>query len=128
MLDPGFSFLEIRTPNIDDVPVVWISQKLRPREWRNERHLGCGCNRLAGSRGRCANSPNQGKDFVVGNNLLGCCDRLLWLVTVIDRFELKLATIDAAGPVYFAERSEDSFAHPLAQRLCRTAECRYLSK
>ena len=46
-------------------------------------------------------------------------DRLLGLIAVVNRFELELAAIDAAGAIGFFECGEDAFAHTLAERLRR---------
>src|SRR6185312_4383514 len=117
MLDPGFRLLEVRTANIDDITIERIPQELSASEWADERHLGGRGDRLTGLRGWRSDRTKKSKDPVFLYRSGGGFDGFLGLVAVIDRFELKLASIDPARAIDFLECGENSFAHALAERL-----------
>src|SRR6476469_7937213 len=117
MRDPVFRRLEVRAANIDDIAVKRIPQELSAGEWADERHLGGRGDGLTGLRGWRSDRTEKSKDPVFLYRFGGGFDGFLGLVAVIDRFELKLASIDAAGAIDFLERGENSFAHALAERL-----------
>ena len=126
MFDPGLGLLEIRAANIDDVAIERIAKKFCAGERSDEGHLGRRCDRLAGFRCRRSNRADKRKDLVFLDCFVGGFDGFFGLVAVINRLELELAAVDAAGAVGFLEGRKYTFAHALAERLCRPVERRDL--
>jgi hypothetical protein len=128
VLDPGLGLLKIRGANIDHVAVERIAEKFRARERTDEGHLGGSRDWLAGFRRRRSHSAHQRENLVVIDCLVRGFDGLFGLVAVVNRLELELAAINAAGPVGFLKCCKNTLAHSLAQRLRRAIERRDLSE